>query len=100
VMTWEKAKAREAAEATSPLPQFEEGGEGTESKNEDPPADDIEEGDNNAEKSGDDDSVVEESGVKENTVVESGDKESSMEESGEQEEDSNPHTTPKARSKT
>ncbi|MCD7451964.1 hypothetical protein HAX54_014342, partial [Datura stramonium] len=72
VITREKFKAQEDAVATSPLSQFEEGGEEAKSNGEDPPANDEEE---------------------------SGDKESAVEKSGEQVEDSDPATTPKERSK-
>ncbi|MCD7462608.1 hypothetical protein HAX54_048895 [Datura stramonium] len=97
VTTRAKSKAQEAAVATSPLPQFEEGGEGDKSDSEDPSKDDAEEGNNDAEEFGDDYNKDEESGEKGNSGEESGDKESAAEESGEQEEGSDPPTTPEAR---
>ncbi|MCD9559939.1 hypothetical protein HAX54_018317 [Datura stramonium] len=59
------------------------------SDSEDPPTDDAEEDDNNVEESGEDGSAAEDFG----------EKESATEESGEHEEDSDPPTTPNAKSK-
>ncbi|MCD7470035.1 hypothetical protein HAX54_009598 [Datura stramonium] len=89
VNTRAKSKAQEAAEATTSPPQYDEGSDEYKSDGDNPPADNVEKGNNDVEELGDDDINAEESG----------DKDSAAEESNEQVEDSEPSTTPEARSK-
>ncbi|MCD7470179.1 hypothetical protein HAX54_009855 [Datura stramonium] len=89
VTTREKSKAQEAAAPTSSPPQSNEGSVEVASDGDNPPADNAEEGIDDTEESGDDDTDAEESG----------DKESVAEKSNEQVGDSKPATTPEARSK-
>ncbi|MCD9644390.1 hypothetical protein HAX54_032588 [Datura stramonium] len=84
-----KSKDQEAAATTASPPQSDEGSEEAEFDGESPPADNAEEGNDDAEESGDDDTEAEESG----------DKESAAERSNEQVGDSEPANTPEARSK-
>ncbi|MCE5166789.1 hypothetical protein HAX54_026546 [Datura stramonium] len=89
VTTRVKPKSQEAASATASPPLSKKGGEEAESDGDNAPA-------NNANGSNDD---AEESGDKDIEVEESGDKESAAEKSREYVEDSEPTTTPEARSK-
>ncbi|MCD7466663.1 hypothetical protein HAX54_003581 [Datura stramonium] len=89
VNTRAKSKAQEAAAATTSPPQSDEGSDKAESDGDNPPMDNAGKGNDDAEESGDDDTNVEESG----------DKDSAAEKSNEQVEDSEPGTTPEARSK-
>ncbi|MCE0481323.1 hypothetical protein HAX54_039002 [Datura stramonium] len=81
------SKAQEAAAATSSPLWSDEGSDEAESDGDNPPVDNAEKGNDDAEDSGDDDTNAEESG----------DKDSVVEESNEQVEDSDPATTPEAR---
>ncbi|MCD9640489.1 hypothetical protein HAX54_025828 [Datura stramonium] len=87
--TWAKSKAQEAAAATASPPQSDEGSDEAESDGDNPPADNAEEDNDDAEESSDDYTNTEESS----------DKESTAEKSNEQVVDSEPATTPEARSK-
>ncbi|MCD7453667.1 hypothetical protein HAX54_021822 [Datura stramonium] len=89
VTTRENSKAQEAVAATTSLPQSDEGSDEDESDGDNPPAD-------NAEKGNDD---VVDSGDYDTNAEESGDKNSVAEESNEKVDDSEPATTPEARSK-
>ncbi|MCE5166373.1 hypothetical protein HAX54_018088 [Datura stramonium] len=74
----------------------DEGSDEAESDGVNPPADNVEEGNGNAKEGNDD---AEESGDDDTEAEESGDKESAAEKSNEQVGDSEPATTPEARSK-
>ncbi|MCE2055316.1 hypothetical protein HAX54_042391 [Datura stramonium] len=78
-----KSKSQEVVAATTSPPQFDKGSDDAEPNGENPPADNAEEGNYDAEESGDDDTNVEESGDKDRTA----------EESNEQVGDSEPATT-------
>ncbi|MCD9641803.1 hypothetical protein HAX54_028247 [Datura stramonium] len=75
---------------------FDEGSDKAKSDGDNPPADNVEESNGNAEEGNDD---AEESGDDDTEAEESGDKESAAEKSNEQVGDSEPATTPEARSK-
>ncbi|MCD9643069.1 hypothetical protein HAX54_030189 [Datura stramonium] len=78
--------------------RFHRGRRRADSDSEDPPANDAEEQNNDSKESEDDNNQAEESNEKGNSRKESGDKESAAEESDEQ-EDSDPPTTPDARTR-
>ncbi|MCD9645366.1 hypothetical protein HAX54_034222 [Datura stramonium] len=84
-----KVKSQEAAATTASPPQSNEGSDEADFDGDNPPADNLEEGNDDAEESGDDDTNAEESG----------DKDSAAEKPNKQVGDSEPATTPEARSK-
>ncbi|MCD7448939.1 hypothetical protein HAX54_047551 [Datura stramonium] len=96
VTTRAKSKAQYATADTTSPPQSDEGSDEAESDGYNPSTDNVEEGNGNAEESSGD---AEESGDDDSEVEESGDMESATEKSSEHVGDSNPATTPEARSK-